>query len=199
MSETPTVLCVDDNPALIALLVDVLDLEGFTTRAVLGGQECMDALKDGDAKPDIILLDILMEPMDGWMTLKEIRKEPSLSCVPVVMLTGKHPTMAEAEEFSPLMDGYLMKPFAIESFSQDVAAVLERVRRREELIKKARMQRADEESLAEYRRLSCRVSSLKQLANIIRNGSFKGERLQEAEGRLENLEKRLKAPLAMNA
>ncbi len=192
-------LCVDDNHALTELLADVLEADGFSAEVAPGGKECLILLRTEQTKPDIVLLDILMEPMDGWMTLREIRNDPSLLRIPVVMLTGKHPTMAEAEEFSALMDGYLMKPFAIESFSKDVMAVLERTRQREEFIIKARNGRADEDSLAEYRRLSCRISSLRQLESIIRNGSFKEESILETQRRLEDLEKRIEATSASNA
>ena len=47
---------------------------GYTATAVSGGQECLDLLKT--QKPDLILLDLMMEPMDGWETLLAIRHHP---------------------------------------------------------------------------------------------------------------------------
>lgn len=186
-----TVLCVDDNAALAEILSEMLLSMKFDPYTVPGGEECLAVLRKGEVKPDIVLLDIMMEPMDGWTTLLNIRSDPDLFTFPVVMLTGKYPTMSEVDEFSPLIDGYLMKPFAVESLSREIEAVLDHVRLREEVIDRARSKGADEQLLHEYRRLTSRVCSLKQFGSIIRNSEFRKDSLPPAEERLSALERQL--------
>jgi DNA-binding response OmpR family regulator len=71
-----------------------------------------------------------MGPMDGWQVLKSTRSDSKYLTVPVVMLTGKYPTMKEIDEFAISIDGYLMKPFAIERLKHEIEMVLERVKSR---------------------------------------------------------------------
>ena len=186
-----TVLCVDDNATLAELLYDVILSMDFDPHTVPGGEECLASLRREDVKPDIILLDIMMEPMDGWVTLRNIKSDPYLCTIPVVMLTGKYPTMTEVDEFCSLIEGYLMKPFAIEWLSREIRSVLDRVKLREEFINRARSKGADEDLLHEYRGLSSCTCTLKQIKGIIGNGAFRKDSLLVAEERLDALEKRL--------
>ena len=186
-----TVLCVDDNTALAEVLSELLLSMKFDPHTVPGGTECLASLKRGEVKPDIILLDIMMEPVDGWETLRNIRNDPDLFTIPVVMLTGKYPRMEEVDEFSSLIDGYLMKPFAIETVFHEMGVVLDRVRRREDFIDRARRGGADEHSLQEYRRFSSCANALKQFQRIMGNGTFRKDSLIIAEEQLSALERRL--------
>lgn len=186
-----TVLCVDDNAELAEILSDLLEMLEFDAWTVPGGAECLASLRNGRTKPDIILLDIMMEPMDGWMTLRNIRNDPILMDIPVVMLTGKYPTLNDVTEYGALIDGYLMKPFAIESISSEITDVLDRVRRREGVIDLARNNGADEGMLVEYRGLSSIVHVTKHLMGLFKNRTFSHVSIDVTEKRLEALEKQL--------
>jgi two-component system OmpR family response regulator len=61
-----TILIVDDEPAIREIFTAYLERGGYTSLAVAGGMECLETLKT--QKPDLILLDLMMEPMDGWET-----------------------------------------------------------------------------------------------------------------------------------
>ena len=104
-----TILIVDDEPALNELFVIGLKKYGFVTDGVLGGKECLDKLKSSFV-PDLILLDMMMEPMDGWETLNHIKADRSFKEIPVIMQTGKNLTFKEAEQFSFFIEDYIMKP-----------------------------------------------------------------------------------------
>ena len=106
-----TILCVDDNADLVELLSELLKMMGYEVRTAPGGDECLRMINGERFHPDLILLDIMMEPMDGWETLGHIRENPVSRDIPVVMLTGKYPTMSEAETYGPMIDDYLMKPY----------------------------------------------------------------------------------------
>jgi two-component system OmpR family response regulator len=181
------ILCVDDNVALVEVLTDMLRSLNFEPHAATGGQECLDLLKKGDIRPDIILLDIMMAPMDGWATLRHIRGDKDISTIPVMMLTGKYPTMSEVNEYSSLFEGYLMKPFALNSLSVEIEEVLDCMNRGERIIQQARENGVDETTLNDYRRLSSTAHVLNQFEGIITDGTFTRALFIETEKRLESI------------
>ena len=132
------ILIVDDEPALNELFVIGLNKYGFATEGVLGGQECLDLLKT-EYLPDLILLDMMMEPMDGWETLHRIKTDQRYRAIPVIMQTGKNLTYKEAEKFSFYIEDYIMKPITpkrcvnlikdILEKRQNITAFIDQVRR----------------------------------------------------------------------
>ncbi|MBT3941783.1 MAG: response regulator [Chloroflexi bacterium] len=81
------ILVVDDNPdvrlALTTLLVD----EGYEVAEASDGDLGLQAARD--RKPVLILLDLMMPRMDGFETLRELKKDENLADVPVVILTAR--------------------------------------------------------------------------------------------------------------
>lgn len=184
------VLCVDDDDRLVEVLSDMLQYSNYDARAVTSGAMCLELLNSG-YRPDIILLDIMMFPMDGWETLRRIRNDKQLFYLPILMLTGKFPTMTEVEEYGTLFDGYLMKPFALESLSNEINNLMNLVKIREDIICRARIMCVDDNMLNEYRRLSSISRVLKKLEKIINNGSFTRDSFYNKIKRLKTIEKRL--------
>jgi two-component system OmpR family response regulator len=104
-----TILVVDDNLAIVDLIALTLEQGGYRVLRARGGEEALALLKK--ARPDLILLDIVMEPMDGWETLKKIKSaDPPTASIPVMIMTVKHLTLEAAEEFGPLIEDYINKP-----------------------------------------------------------------------------------------
>jgi Response regulator containing CheY-like receiver, AAA-type ATPase, and DNA-binding domains len=68
---TAKILVIDDNPGIVEVFVTMLKRGGYTTYSAGSGAEGLDILLD--LTPDLILLDIMMEPMDGWETLENIK------------------------------------------------------------------------------------------------------------------------------
>ena len=96
-----TILVVDDSPFIVDVFVTMLERGGYRTVAAYGGEECLEILKT--VTPDLILLDIMMEPMDGWETLEKIKENPTTKEIPVLMLTAKQLTPVEAEDTVSLL------------------------------------------------------------------------------------------------
>jgi CheY-like chemotaxis protein len=81
------ILIVDDDPNLQRLMTKFLKMEGFASIPASNGREALDYLRaGGDAS--VILLDLRMPVMDGWMFRKEQRRDPGLAEIPVVVMTG---------------------------------------------------------------------------------------------------------------
>jgi len=103
-----TILIVDDSPFIVDGLAAILSRKGYTPVMAHGGDECLKILES--VKPDLILLDIMMEPMDGWETLERIKGNPVTKEIPVLMFSAKKITPAEAQEHSLSIDDFVSKP-----------------------------------------------------------------------------------------
>ncbi|MGA2161432.1 MAG: response regulator [Methanoregula sp.] len=103
-----TILIVDDSPFIVDGLAAILTRKGYTPIAARGGDECIRSLQT--VKPDLILLDIMMEPMDGWETLEKIKENPTTKEIPVLMFSAKKITPVEAREHSMNIDDFVSKP-----------------------------------------------------------------------------------------
>lgn len=80
------VLIVEDEPLIARMYQKALSFDDFTVTIAIGGKEGIQKAKE--EKPDIILMDIMMPEMNGIEALEQIRADPEISDIPVVMLTN---------------------------------------------------------------------------------------------------------------
>jgi CheY-like chemotaxis protein len=85
------ILLVEDDGILVEMYQAKFELEGHEVEVATNGEECLERLQD--YKPELILLDILMPKLNGFHVLKEIKKQPELRSIPVILLTN----LGEAE------------------------------------------------------------------------------------------------------
>ncbi|HOL40526.1 MAG TPA: response regulator [Methanospirillum sp.] len=162
----PHVLIVDDEPALNELFVIGLNKYGFKTEGVFGGQECLDLLST-HYRPDIILLDMMMEPMDGWETLNRLKRIEELKNIPVIMQTGKNLTYREAEQFSYCIEDYIMKPVTPKRCIDHITSALEKVKSIEEIINHGLRAGLPEEKIRKFARLYRTIEVARKLLIIL--------------------------------
>ena len=118
------VLMIEDDEEMIALGELILAKEGFEVLSATSGAGGLDLLRDNAV--DLILLDIMMDGMDGWQVLEAIKADPQLASIPVIMLTARHyledeeMTAKYAEQFV----SYVVKPFVVRELVQEVRKVL---------------------------------------------------------------------------
>lgn len=122
---TARVVLVDDDPVAGELVRASLEGQGFEVR------HCLDPLQALDfialEAPDLILLDMLMPGIDGIAMCAELRKQPALSLVPVIFLTGRDETEQKVEALQRGGDDYVVKPFQPSELLARVRAHLDRV------------------------------------------------------------------------
>jgi CheY-like chemotaxis protein len=82
-----TILLVEDDPALRESVGDFLRDRGYSVEREGTGVAALSRLRGG-VRPSLILLDLMMPAMTGWDFLAEMRKDPSLDGIPVVVLSG---------------------------------------------------------------------------------------------------------------
>ena len=115
------VLVVDDDSNICDLIEIYLQKEGYKVYKAYNGKEAISVFKDKIV--DLIVLDIMMPEMDGYETLREIRKT---SGVPVVMLTAKGETFDRVLGLELGADDYIVKPFEPKELVARIRAVLRR-------------------------------------------------------------------------
>ena len=125
-----TVLLVDDNPKY---LTQALPHYGYDVFTAGDGIQALKILSQN--KFDIILLDVMMPNMNGWETLKEIRKHVETKHVPVIMITAVDDEQKMVAGLRNGADDYIIKPFILQNLLARMEAVLRRSRRQQNLPK----------------------------------------------------------------
>lgn len=161
------ILVVDDSPMIVDVFVAMLERGGYKPTAAYSGPECLEILKE--IRPDLILLDIMMEPMDGWETLENIKSNPDTKEIPVMMLTAKQLTPEEAQEYYAYIEDYVMKPTTHRQLYEAIEYVLSRRKNIAEKVAKAKEAGIDDELIDEYERLSKNVDVSKRLLKILKS------------------------------
>jgi two-component system, sensor histidine kinase and response regulator len=104
------VLVVDDNPDIRVVASAILDYAGFATRQAGDGREAIRSVLQHP--PDLILCDIRMPEMDGYLTLEAIRKSPGIADIPFIFMTGNGDQSEFHHAIALGANDLLFKPFA---------------------------------------------------------------------------------------
>ena len=86
MAEAPTILLVEDDPFLSALLKTRLQNEGFTVMHAMDGQQAIEMLKA--LKPSLILLDLILPKRSGFEVMEAIQSDPELNKSPIIIISN---------------------------------------------------------------------------------------------------------------
>ncbi|MEG4226593.1 response regulator [Microcoleus sp. N9_B2] len=108
-NKSPCIMLVDDEPANLILLEELLHLNGYATVSAPSGDEALSLARA--SRPDLILLDIMMPDMDGFDVCDILRKDTALQTVPVIFLTALADDMSRIKGLEMMADDYLTKPF----------------------------------------------------------------------------------------
>ena len=103
------ILIVDDIPENISALAIALESEGFDIKTAAGGEQALQLVHNDS--PDLILLDIRMNGIDGFETCLEIKKSDATKDIPVIFLTVSKETEAVVKGFACGGVDYIAKPF----------------------------------------------------------------------------------------
>jgi CheY-like chemotaxis protein len=102
-----SVLIVEDDDILRSAMKMVLEWEGYRAVCATNGQEALELLQQ-TTPPGLILLDLMMPVVDGWQLCRELKDNPDLASIPLVVVSAL--TAAE----SPQAVAHIQKPFQVQ-------------------------------------------------------------------------------------
>ena len=117
-------LVVDDEPTILELLAGTLRFAGFDVLTAVSGAEALRAA--AAAKPDLILLDVMMPDCDGFDVIRRIRSGGPR--IPVIFLTARDSVHERVTGLTLGGDDYVTKPFSLDEVLARIRAVLRRSR-----------------------------------------------------------------------
>lgn len=121
------IMVVDEEEGMQLLMNKILSKAGYEVANAVNGRDALEKLKT--EKPDLVLLDILMPGMDGWETLREIRKDEATRDLPVVMVTVLTGEEYRQRSFAAGADAYVSKPIMVDKLLATVKWILQNVQR----------------------------------------------------------------------
>lgn len=121
----PTLLLLEDDPALRGAMEQHLQLEGFKVVGFGSGSEALKFLQSGTPKLDVALLDLTLPDMDGLEVLRAIRVSP-LRMLPVLLATSRNEDIDRVLDQDLGADDYISKPFSVREMVARVRAILRR-------------------------------------------------------------------------
>lgn len=112
------ILIVDDDEILLKLLLNIFEPKGYKVRTCSQPEKTLDAISE--FSPDLVILDVLMQKVDGFTLLKNIREKPEFKCLKIIILTAKFFEFDKLRAFELGADAFMSKPF-------ETAKLLEKV------------------------------------------------------------------------
>jgi len=109
LRDPPRIFAVDDTPENLEILSVRLEANGYEVITAADGEECL--ARVAELSPDLILLDIMMPKRDGISVVRELKGDPVLRTIPVILITAKSDTRDVVEGLDAGGDDYLTKPF----------------------------------------------------------------------------------------
>ena len=106
------ILIVDDTPANLRLLSNMLAEQGYKVRSVINGQMALTAAQS--APPDLILLDIRMPDMNGYEVCKHLKADEGTHDIPIIFISALDATQDKVKAFTVGGVDYITKPFQLE-------------------------------------------------------------------------------------
>lgn len=122
MSEGKTILVVDDEKFMHIFMQHHLSRAGYRVLAAHNGREGLEQATTG--KPDLIVMDVMMDEMDGLMALRELKLAEATRGIPVIMITMSAQAMTRQESEASGAAIFLTKPFSPTQLLMEIKKLL---------------------------------------------------------------------------
>jgi DNA-binding response OmpR family regulator len=123
MAEIKTILCIEDQAGMIDLMRFILEREGFRFVEAQGGEEGLRLIRE--EQPDLVLLDLMMPDVDGWEVYRQIKADPALCQIPVIVVTARAENIDKVLGlYVAQVDDYIAKPFGPDDLLARIRRVL---------------------------------------------------------------------------
>jgi DNA-binding response OmpR family regulator len=122
MLKKPIILCVDDEPANLKLLENILVPRGYEVVSAATGEEAL--LKIKTRTIDLVLLDLMLPGMDGLQVSRKIKENKKYRNIPIIMLTAHTGVESYIKSLSNEVFAHFQKPFETDELVRIVRAAL---------------------------------------------------------------------------
>ena len=132
MAELTRILLVEDSPHDVELILTALAENHFANEVVVArdGEEALDYLyrrgqfaRHGEGTPAVVLLDLKLPKIDGLQVLAQIKADPTLKAIPVVMLTSSREEQDLVKSYNLGVNAYVVKPVDFHEFVEAIRQV----------------------------------------------------------------------------
>ncbi|HEX8151533.1 MAG TPA: response regulator [Thermoanaerobaculia bacterium] len=121
MTASRKILVVEDNDMNMQLVEYLLEEGGYAIVKATSGEEALAITRDGDAAPDLILMDIHLPGMDGLSVVRQMKSDARTARIPILALTA-HAMRGDKDRFLEAgCDGYISKPIDVKTFLTSIA------------------------------------------------------------------------------
>lgn len=125
MITKPRVLIVDDDPAALRMIEYIFDRADYEVYLAATGPEALS--KANEAKPDLVILDVMMPKVTGLEVCQRLRAQPALARLPIIMLSAKDQLEDKVNGFEAGADDYVSKPVEPQELLARAKALLHRM------------------------------------------------------------------------
>ena len=119
----PLILIVEDEDNIALALGHKLGREGFRLKRIADGKDAMPAIRA--ERPDLILLDVMLPQFSGYEICQQVRADPALAGVRILMMTARGTAMERRKGLAMGADGFVSKPFDLADLIAEVRSLLE--------------------------------------------------------------------------
>ncbi|MBN1264310.1 MAG: response regulator [Anaerolineales bacterium] len=117
------IVCIEDEPEMIDLVRLILIPKGFEVIGAEGGVEGLQTIRR--EKPDAVLLDLMMPDLDGWEVYQEMKADPEIKNIPVIVVTARAQSIDKVLGLRiAKVDDYITKPFGPQDLLESLLNVL---------------------------------------------------------------------------
>ena len=117
------ILIADDEQNIVISLEFLMKREGFEVLIANDGEEAVKRIRSD--RPDLVLLDVMMPKKSGFEVCQEIKADPTMASVRILMLTAKGRDTEMAKGLALGADAYMTKPFSTKELVEKVRSMLE--------------------------------------------------------------------------
>ncbi|MBS0545080.1 MAG: response regulator [Proteobacteria bacterium] len=116
------ILIADDEQNIVISLEFLMKREGYEVTIANDGEEAVQRIRE--TRPDLVLLDVMMPRKSGFDVCQEVRADPSLASVRIMMLTAKGRDTEVSKGLALGADAYMTKPFSTKELVEKVRTLL---------------------------------------------------------------------------
>lgn len=117
------IIVVEDEDNIAMALNYLLGRDGHDHSRLATGAGALDAIRA--ARPDLVLLDVMLPEVSGYQIVQDLRADPDMNGVRVVMMTARGSVVERRKSLALGADGFIAKPFELAELRAEIARVLE--------------------------------------------------------------------------